>query len=227
MKFGFIVLIFLPIFLSGCTSFPPQGQNNTNTTPFGQFDFTISLNPNTASVLVGNTSSSAVTLTLVNGSTQSINLSCSSLPTGATCSFSPTSCSPNCTSTLSISTSSTTPTGTFNIVVVGSSEGLNKSTFYQLTVQNETAQNNQTQNVFNISVNPNSGQVVQGNSTSAIVYMYLTSGSRSNVSLSCSGLPSNSSCEFFPLEFVPLYCYPTCSSQLTIETNSTVQPGTY
>ncbi|MBI2096885.1 MAG: hypothetical protein HYT40_01890, partial [Candidatus Sungbacteria bacterium] len=66
------------------------------------------------------------------GTTQSVSFSASGLPTGASASFSPTSCNPTCTSTLTIATASTTPAGPYTITVTGSPLG--KTAAFTLTV---------------------------------------------------------------------------------------------
>src|SRR5207253_4714624 len=54
---------------------------------------------------------------LVSGTAQSVSFSASGLPTGATAAFSPASCSPACSSTLTVTTSASTPTGSSTITV--------------------------------------------------------------------------------------------------------------
>src|SRR5262249_4918809 len=56
------------------------------------------------------------------------------LPTGATASFSSASCSPTCSSTLTINTNSSTPAGSSNIKVTASGGGVTKTTTFSLTV---------------------------------------------------------------------------------------------
>jgi hypothetical protein len=104
----------------------------------GPFDFSISVSPSSGSVAQGGSVSTTVTATLTSGTSQSVSFSCSNLPSGASCSFNPTSCNPTCSSTLRISTSSTTPTGTYSITVIGQSGGLTRSTTYLLTVSPST-----------------------------------------------------------------------------------------
>jgi len=71
-------------------------------------DFTIALSPSTGSVSPGSSATSTITITPSGGFSQAISLACSGLPANSTCTFSPTSVTPNgtgtSTSTLTIAT---------------------------------------------------------------------------------------------------------------------------
>jgi hypothetical protein len=117
------------------------------------FNFSLSVNPTSGSVNQGGSVSAAVTATLTAPPTQSVSFSCSGLPTGASCSFSPTSCSPTCNSTMNITTLSTTPTGTYTTTITGTGGGLTRTTNYSLTVTTP----NQPPTATNLSLDsPNS-----------------------------------------------------------------------
>src|SRR3989344_2717527 len=105
----------------------------TGTTP-PVFDFSLS-NGGNKSVNQGSSVTNSVTATLVSGTSQSVSFSTSGLPTGATPSFSPTSCSPTCPTVLTISTLSITPAGTYTVTITGTATGgLTKITSFTLTV---------------------------------------------------------------------------------------------
>src|SRR3989344_4287816 len=98
------------------------------------FNFSLT-NGGNKSVNQGSSVTNSVTATLVSGTSQSVSFSASGLPSGATATFSPTSCTPNCPTTLTISTLSTTPAGTYTITVTGTATGgLTKQTTFTLTV---------------------------------------------------------------------------------------------
>jgi len=101
---------------------------------FMSFDFSISVNPNFGSVIQGGSVTTTITATLDAGATQSVSFSASGLPSGATASFSPTACNPTCNSSLTISTLSTTPAGTYPITITGIGGGWTRTTTYSLTV---------------------------------------------------------------------------------------------
>jgi len=58
-------------------------------------DFTIALSPSTVTVSAGHSGTSVVTTTPENGFNGSVSFSCSGLPSGASCSFSPTTVTPS------------------------------------------------------------------------------------------------------------------------------------
>lgn len=95
------------------------------------FDYNLS-NSGNITVKKGQSGSNTITVTLLSGATQSVSLSASGLPSGATANFGPTSCSPTCASTLTIFTLSSTPVGTYPITVTGSPLG--KITTFNLIV---------------------------------------------------------------------------------------------
>lgn len=99
------------------------------------FEFSLSLSPSSDSVLKGSSVTTEVSLNLDGGTTQSVALSCSGLPAGASCSFSPTSCNPTCSSTLTISTTTSTPEGSHVISVTGTAGVTVESENYYLTVE--------------------------------------------------------------------------------------------
>ncbi|GIF98758.1 hypothetical protein Cci01nite_38520 [Catellatospora citrea] len=78
---------------------------------------------------------STIGATLTNGSAQTVSLSASGLPSGATASFSPTSItSAGGSSTLTIATSASTPAGTYAVTVTGTGASSTRTTTYSLTV---------------------------------------------------------------------------------------------
>ena len=83
----------------------------------------------------GGSGTNSVVATLTNGTSFSVSLSCTGgLPSGATCTFNPASGQPSFTSTLTVTASSTTPTGSFTITLVGTGGGLTRLTRFLLTV---------------------------------------------------------------------------------------------
>lgn len=87
----------------------------TVTVGAGGPDFTTTLSPTSGSVARGQSSTTVIALTPVNGFNQTVSLSCSGLPVGASCSFSAASVAVNgsaATSTLTISTTTATAMNT-------------------------------------------------------------------------------------------------------------------
>jgi hypothetical protein len=108
-------------------------------------DFAISASPSSASVARGSSTTYKVNVLPVGGTFGSaVALTCSGLPAGSTCSFSPQNPVPGAggtTETMSISTNQpSTSLGTFTITVTGTSGSLSHATQVQLTVTKPKAQ---------------------------------------------------------------------------------------
>jgi len=99
------------------------------------FDFYLTVNPDSGLVAPGNGRVTTVTATLVSPPTQSVSFSASDLSEyDITASFDPTFCDPTCDSELTILTTSSTPTATYEIIITGTGGGLTRTTPYTLTV---------------------------------------------------------------------------------------------
>ena len=122
------------------------------------FDFSLSNGGNKA-VNIGSSVTNLITATLVSGTTQSVGFSASGLPAGATAGFNPGLCNPTCTSTITINTVSTTPSGAYTIIVTGTAGSVVRTTTFTLTVNKITPS-------LSISLSPSS-TVNQGTQTIA------------------------------------------------------------
>lgn len=101
------------------------------------FNYTLTNSGNT-SVIQGSSVSNTVNASLVSGATQSVSYSALGLPQGATASFSPISCLPDCSTTLTINTSGSTPTGTYTITVTGTGGEITKTSSFNLAVNSSS-----------------------------------------------------------------------------------------
>jgi hypothetical protein len=97
-------------------------------------DFSLSDAPASGSVTAGGSATSTVTTAVTSGSAQSVALSASGLPAGATASFNSASVTVGGASTLTIATASTTPAGTYPITVTGTASSGSHTASYTLTV---------------------------------------------------------------------------------------------
>ena len=181
------------------------------------FDFTVSVDPSSGSVQQRGSVQTTVTITLKSGSSQTVTLSASGLPSGASAIFNPSSGNPTFTSTLTISAGTSTPTGTYALTAIGTDGELTRTATYALTVTSASQPFD-----FSVSVSPNSGSAQQGNSITSSIMVSLSSGSPQTVSLSASGLPSAASASFNPSSGNPTY-----TSIMTVTTSSTTPTGTY
>jgi hypothetical protein len=109
------------------------GFSFTDTTT--QPNFSVSVTPTTQAVLSGGGTTYTVNVTPLNSFAGSVNLTQSGLPTGASASFNPSTIAGGSgTSTLTVSTTSSTPTGSSPIVISGTSGSLTANTVANLAV---------------------------------------------------------------------------------------------
>ncbi|WP_460504455.1 proprotein convertase P-domain-containing protein, partial [Catellatospora paridis] len=98
-------------------------------------DFSLAAAPASGAVNPGSSVTTTIGATLTNGSAQTVSLSASGLPSGATASFNPASISSGGgSSLLTIATSASTPAGTYAVVVTGTGASSTRTTTYSLTV---------------------------------------------------------------------------------------------
>jgi streptogramin lyase len=160
------------------------------------FDFNINVAaPTTATVNQGESASFSLTVGLVSGTPQIVNLTASGLPTGASYSFTEPGGTPTFSSIINIFTSTNTPGGTYPITITGTtSAGLthNSAQLPVLTV-------NELPRDFNISTTVSNVVLVQGSRTGITVTLTSVGYFNGNVSLSGSFSPSSA----LTVAFVP------------------------
>jgi len=184
------------------------------------FDFTVGVSPSSGSVQQGGSVSATVTVTLTSGSTQTVSLTTSGLPSGAYATFNPSSGYPTFTSTVTISTSTTTPTGTFYITITGSGGGLTRTATYTLTVTPLLVPD------FSISASPTSLTIQQGSSGSSAITITSINGFNQPVQLSVSGAPSGVTATLSPSQVTPPAGGSTTST-LTVSVGTSATTGSY
>jgi hypothetical protein len=147
-----------------------------------------------ASVSAGTTTTSTVTITPLNtaSGTATYTFSCSGLPIGVTCSFSPTQVIGTGTSvpstTMTVTTSASMATGTYPITVNGVSGTVsNPSAALSLTV---TATNQS----FTLAPQNGTYQVIQGQSVNATIVLTAVNGFNTAVTYTCTDAASESTC---------------------------------
>lgn len=155
-------------------------------------DFSLSATPATLSTTQGGTAQTTVSVSTTGWDGASIALSAAGLPSGASASFSPDSLNGNGSSGVTISTASSTPAGTYTVVISGVSGGTTKTTSVSLTV---TAP--QTPD-FGISVSPATVVVKRGAAANYTVTVTATGGFSGSVALGVTGLPAGSTASFSP-----------------------------
>jgi hypothetical protein len=97
-------------------------------------DFSLSASPSSQSVQQGNATSYTATVTPVNGYTGTVTFSVSGLPAGAGATFTPPSVTTSGSSTMNVTTSASTPTGTYSLVISGTDGTLTRTANVTLIV---------------------------------------------------------------------------------------------
>jgi hypothetical protein len=97
-------------------------------------DFSVAVSPTAASVAAGSSATTTVSTAVTAGAAQSVSLTASGLPTGATATFNPTSVTAGSSSTLTVATTAGTPAGTYSVTVTGTGASATHTATYSLTV---------------------------------------------------------------------------------------------
>ena len=157
---------------------------------------------------------STATVTPSGGFTGSVTLSASGLPSGANATFSPNPISSG-NSTMNVTTSTSTPAGTYLLTITGTSGSLSHTATVTLVVSAGTPG-------FSISAAPTSRTVTRPNSTTYTVTVTAVNGFTGNVTFSARGLPSGATANFSPTSVAG-----SGTSTLTISTTSSTSTGTF
>ncbi|MGA2086274.1 MAG: S53 family peptidase [Terracidiphilus sp.] len=180
--------------------------------------FTLSASPASVSVVQGNSGSSTITSTAVDGFDSAVALSVTGAPAGVTVSLSFTSIAApgSGTSTLTLAVASTTAAGTYTITVTGTGGGITQTATVSLTVTAPVVGG------FTISVSPTSGSLARGHSGYAVVTITASGGFNSAVALSATGVPSGVTGSFSPTSITG-----SGTSDFTLTVSRTAPTGTY
>ena len=158
-------------------------------------DFAISASPaSPESIVAGSTATTTVTLAPANGFSATVTLSCSGLPTGASCSFTPPAIPGGSgTSTVTFATGTSTPAGTYFVSIVGTSATRTHATLKMLTVTSATPPD------FSLApASTATATVTAGKTATYLLSLAAAGGFSGNVALSCSGAPATTTCSISP-----------------------------
>jgi hypothetical protein len=177
------------------------------------FDFSLALIPPSITVKQGDTANYQIALSYSDPSYSgtTINIQVAGLGPGMNYAVIP---SPP---TLRITTSQSTPTGAYNIILTGSASGIVHQTSAVLVVEPA-----EQPFEFSMSASPTQQSVTPGASTTYTITVSLVAGSAQNVGLSVSGAPSGVSTSLNPTSGSPSF-----NSILSVSTTSSAAPGQY
>jgi hypothetical protein len=177
-------------------------------------DFTLTASPSSQTVVQGASTTYTATVTPSGGFTGTVTFSVSGLPAGASGSFNPASVTSSGTSTLTVTTSTTTPPGSYPLTITGTSSTLVHSTSVTLVVSAAGGGD------FAISASPSSQTVLRGASTTYTVTVTPSGGFSGTVSFSVSGLPARATGSFSPATVTA-----SGTSTLTVSTHKKTPTG--
>jgi Bacterial pre-peptidase C-terminal domain len=176
-------------------------------------DFSIGASPTSLTLAQGNSGPVTINTAVVSGTAESVALSISGVPAGATASFSPTSVTAGSSSTLTIN-AGTAALGTYTLTVTGTAASATHSTSVTLTISGSPD--------FSIAISPASRSVVAGSSTTYTVTTGAVNGSTQSIAFSVSGLPAGASGSFSPTSVIA-----GGSSTLTVTTSAAASATTF
>jgi hypothetical protein len=185
--------------------------NTTVTLVVSQPDFSLTATPASQTVTSGAGTSYTVSVTPAAGFAGSVSLSASGLPAGAAASFTPNPTAG--TSTMTVTTSATTPGGSYPVTITGTGGGLTHTTAVQLVVQAPVPD-------FTLSATPSSRSITRGGNTTYTITVSPGNGFAGSVSLSVAGLPPRAAATFSPNPA-------TSSSTLAVTTQRNVTRRSY
>jgi len=146
--------------------------------PYLPSTYTLAASGNIA-VVQGNSGSNTITEALTSGFPQTVTLTASGLPAGATASYTNNPCTVSCSNTLTVATTfPTTPAGTYPVTITGTN---GVTTNFNLVVTS----------AFDYSIAAPSVTVSRGSQVNQVVTLTKSAGTAQAVSVSYSNVPSN------------------------------------
>ncbi|HEY2389769.1 MAG TPA: glycoside hydrolase family 6 protein [Candidatus Angelobacter sp.] len=182
-----------------------------NLTVVGRPDFTITAAPPAAvTITPGSNPTASISVASLFGFTGAVSITATGLPAGVSANFSPSSVNGSGTIIANFNAQSTTPAGTTNISIVGTSGTLTHSATITLTVTGTATPD--------FSLSATNASVAQGGTATSAVTITRLSGFAGAVALTASGLPAGVTASFNPAST-------TSASTLTFTASSTATLG--
>jgi hypothetical protein len=179
--------------------------------------FTVALSQPSGTVAVGRTITTSVNLTPISGFTGSARLAVSGLPAGVNAALSPGQVSAARSATLTLSTLSSAPIGTFTVTVTATNTTVFepvKTVTYQLTTVQAQG--------FTLGLSPAAGTVSAGTSTLTTVNLTAVNGFPGAATLTIGTLPAGVTASFSAGQVSAAN-----PATLTLSTTTSAPPGTY
>lgn len=174
-------------------------------------DFAVSATPSSSSTVPGAGTSYSVNVTGSGGFAGTVTFSVSGLPTGATYSFTPTSVTGSGSTILAVTTSASTPVGSYPLNITATSGAVTHSTQVTLAVAD-----------FSLSATPSSQTLTKNTKGSYTVTVNSIGPFASTVNFSVTGLPSRTSASFSPGSVTG-----SGTTKLTVSVKPGAPAGTY
>jgi hypothetical protein len=175
-------------------------------------DFSLSATPSSRTVIPGAGTAYTATIAGVNQFAGTVAMSVSGLPAGATATFAPDHVAGSGSTTLSVATSASTPIGTYQLTIRGTSGTLTRTATVTLVVNAD----------FSLSATPSSRTISKGGKNIYTVTATAGAGFTGPIRLSVSGLPKAVSGKFSPSSISG-----AGSSTLTITVNKGASSSSY
>jgi hypothetical protein len=184
-----------------------------------QPDFSLAGTPSSQTVNAGGSTTFSIGVTRTNGFSSAVSLSAAGLPAGTAASFNPSApASSQAASTMTVTTSSATPAGTYKVTVTGAGQGRSHTADVTLVVQPAPQPN------FTISAVPASQvALVGGDDVTYDISIARTGGFSGPVTLSQSGVPDKTDAVFAPAT-IPAG---QTTGRLTVTTTDKTKNGVY
>ncbi len=130
-------------------------------------DFSLAADPTAGAVDPGQSATTTLTTKVTNGQAQSIDLTASGLPSGATATFEPATVTAGNSAKLTLATSASTPAGSYPVTVKATGTKASHSVTYTLTVNGEDPGPGRTFSVTDFRMIPDAGTVTSSLTSSA------------------------------------------------------------
>jgi hypothetical protein len=173
-------------------------------------DFSLTATPSSQTVIPGAAATYTATVSAGTGFSGTVDFNVTGLPTGATAGFTPTSINASGSTTLNVTTSLSTPAGSYPLTITGTTGSFSHPVNVTLVVNGD----------FSISVQPPSATVSKGGKATYTVTITPTQGFSGTVNLTVTNL-SRSNETFSPPSVVN-----SGTSTLTVDTNKNFPAGT-